>query len=314
MRLRTLAVACALAFPIHTGPEAGRLVAVTFDDLPAQPREAPTGEAMVGLSRAIVGALRERSIPAVGFVNEGKLVVGDRVDPERVRALEIWLEAGLELGNHTYSHPSLHRTPVAVYLVEIERGQAVTTDLLAGRGSKVRWFRHPYLHTGRDLETKGAVDAWLSEHGLRVAPVTIDNAEWIFARAYLEAAERGDRTAAERIAHEYVSYMERKTDYWERQSVELFGREIPQILLVHANRLNADHFAQVADMLVRRGYAFTTLSRAVQDEAYSSTDEFTGAGGISWLHRWALSGTGKVLPDEPRTPEFVLDAAGVDSE
>ena len=309
-----LVLALALGQSTAAAPQPERLVAVTFDDLPAQPREAPTADAMVALSRAIVGVLRERGIPAVGFVNEDKLRGESGVDRERVRALEVWLEAGLELGNHTYSHPSLHRTALAAYLDEIERGEAVTRELLAARGSHPRWFRHPFLHTGRDLETKRAVEAWLTERGLRVAPVTIDNAEWIFARAYLKAREGADEAGARRIADEYVVYMERKTEYWERQSVALFGREIPQVLLVHANRLNADHFARVADMLSRRGYRYTTLERAVEDDAYDSTDTFTGGAGISWLHRWALSGRGRVLPDEPRTPAFVMAAAGVEAE
>jgi len=314
MRWTTLAFAWALTQPTAAAPPPQRLVAVTFDDLPAQPREAPTGEAMIALSRAIVGVLRERQIPAVGFVNEGKLRGESGVDPLRVRALEVWLEAGLELGNHTYSHPSLHRTTLAAYLDEIERGEPVTRELLAARGSRMRWFRHPFLHTGRDLETKRAVESWLTERGLRVAPVTIDNAEWIFARAYLQAREGADEAGAKRIADEYVAYMERKTDYWERQSVALFGRAISQVLLVHANRLNADHFARVADRLSRRGYRFTTLERVVEDGAYDSADTVTGGGGISWLHRWALSGKGRVLPDEPRTPAFVMAAAGVESE
>ena len=132
---------------------------------------------------------------------------------------------------------------------------------------------------------------------MRVAPVTMDNAEWIFARAYLKAKGRQRR----KIADAYLVYMEAKTDYWERQSVALLGREIPQVLLVHANRLNADHFERVAAMLARRGYRFVPLEDALADEAYASPDRFTGAAGISWLHRWALTrGGGSLLvPDEP---------------
>ena len=110
--------------------------------------------------------------------------------------------------------------------------------------------------------------------------------------------------------------MEAKTAYWERQSKALFGREIPQVLLVHANRLNADHFGRVATMLAGRGYRFVPLPDALQDPAYASADRFTGGGGISWLHRWALTrgGVAAVLPDEPETPPWVLAAAGVAEE
>ena len=110
--------------------------------------------------------------------------------------------------------------------------------------------------------------------------------------------------------------MERKTDYWERSARALFDRDIPQVLLVHANRLNADHFDRIVAMLEKRGYRFVTLDAAVSDAAYRSADKFIGAGGISWIHRWTLTKLGRaaVLPDEPEVPAWVMRAAGVDSE
>ena len=44
----------------------------------------------------------------------------------------------------------------------------------------------------------------------------------------------------------------------------MFGREIPQVLLLHANALNAERFGAVADALVRRGYRFISLDEALQ--------------------------------------------------
>ena len=283
---------------------AGRLVVVTFDDLPAQPREAETGQAMVALNRAIVSALRERKIPAIGFVNEEKLRDGSGIDPQRVRALEVWLDAGLPLGNHTYSHPSLHKVPVEQYLREIADGERVIKPLAAEHGRHYGWFRHPYLQTGRDLGTKHAVESWLADHGYRIAPVTIDNSEWVFARAY---AATKDAATKKKIGAEYLDYMMRVVAYYEKQSDLLFGRQIPQVLLVHANSLNAEYFDDLADRIAARGYRWVTLDDAVADEAYRSKDEFVGGGGITWLHRWALTRGGRelIVPDEPTVPEWV---------
>jgi hypothetical protein len=145
--------------------------------------------------------------------------------------------------------------------------------------------------------------------------VTHDNAEWIFALAYERATGRGDAPAAARIAEAYVPYMERKLDYWERQSVRLFGREIPQVLLLHANRLNADGLPALVGMLRGRGYRLVPLDQALRDPAFDSPDSYAGPAGISWLHRWALTrGREFVLPAEPTAPEFVLQEAGVESE
>jgi peptidoglycan/xylan/chitin deacetylase (PgdA/CDA1 family) len=315
LTLAAIALSMIPAWPAGD-PPAGRAVAVTFDDLPCVPAEGSTAELQVDINHRIVATLVDGNIPAVGFVNEIRLEQNAEVVSDRVAALALWLDAGLELGNHSYSHPSLHGTPLDEWLADVKRGERVTRHLLAEHGRELRWFRHPFLHTGLDLDTKLAAESALAERGVSVAPVTIDNSEWIFARAYLLADEASDAEAGQRIADAYVAYMEAKVEYYERQSKVLFDREIPQVLLLHANRLNADHFGRIATMLERRGYRFVSLEEAVADEAYRSADTYTGRGGITWLHRWALSldPRGEIVKDEPRTPKWIMAAAGVESE
>ena len=308
----------AAALLAATSP-APRRVAITFDDLPAV-TVAVIGDGVPSdraMTEKLLGAIRQSGAPAIGFVNEGKLApAGGPPEDARVALLERWLEAGLDLGNHTYSHPDLHRVPLEDYQKDVARGDEVTRRLLAARKRQPRYFRHPFLHTGRDLTTKSGLEKFLAARGYSVAPVTHDNSEWIFARAYAGAARRGDRTLADRVAAAYVPYMEEKFDYFERQSRRLFEREIPQVLLLHANSLNADTFDALAAMMRRRGYTFVSLDEALADEAYRSVDTYTGPAGITWLHRWALSreDRGVILPDEPRSPEFVLREARIDAE
>ncbi len=61
-------------------------------------------------------------MPVVGFVNEGKLFLEGETPADaeaRIAVLKTWVDAGFELGNHTYSHRSLNRTP----LEEFEGGR-----------------------------------------------------------------------------------------------------------------------------------------------------------------------------------------------
>jgi hypothetical protein len=106
--------------------------------------------------------------------------------------------------------------------------------------------------------------------------------------------------------------MESQFDYLERQSRAFFGREIRQVLLVHANSLNADRFGALLDRLRRRGYAFVSLDRALDDPAYAFPDTYVGGGGITWLHRWVLSAGGTPLPGEPNPAAFVFRTAHVE--
>jgi peptidoglycan/xylan/chitin deacetylase (PgdA/CDA1 family) len=243
-------------------------------------------------------------------VNEGKLAPGGRLDARRVALLKQWVDAGLELGNHSYSHFDLHTTPLAKYSADVARGDSVTRALLAAAGKPApTWFRHPMLHTGRDSATRAKFEQSIAARGYRVAPVTIDNNEYIFAAAY----ERADSATAAKIGEDYVAYMHSMIAYYEDQSVALFGREIRQVLLLHANAINADHFDEIGRTLLMRGYRFVPIARAVEDKAYRSRDTYTGPAGITWIHRWALTAgkRGSFFAKEPEVPEYVVKLSGI---
>ncbi len=291
-----------------------RFIAVTIDDLPVVSTRTDL-KTRQEITRKLLAHIKKAKIPAIGFVNENKLYKNDKRDDAQVDLLRSWLSANLELGNHTFSHVNIANVSLEQYEADILKGEIITKELLDAKGFKIRFFRHPYLWTGLDLETKANLGAFLGEHGYTIAPVTIDNSDWIFARAYDNAFDKGDKKLMKQIGAAYVPYMEAKADYWERQSVKLLGREIKQILLIHANFINSDYLGDIAKMFKKRNYDFVTLDNALKDEAYKLPDTFVKRNGISWIHRWTLAkGRENILPDEPKTPDFVLKAAGVDSE
>lgn len=282
----------------------GRQVAITFDDLPALAQGDRSVATYERITDGLLRALAEHRVPAIGFVNEEKLLTAGEVDPARVATLRRWVDAGLELGNHAYSHPDFHTTPVDAYIADVARGDSVTRMVMQAAGKRPRFFRHPFLHTGRTLDDRRRFEAFLAERGYRVAPVTIDNHDYLFAAAYDLAPDAATRA---RIADEYVRYMEAVTAYYEQQSVAIVGREIPHVLLLHANNLNAQHFGRLARMYRGRGYTFVPLEQALADSAYTSPDTYTGPAGITWLHRWALTAgkRGAIFAGEPEVPEWV---------
>jgi peptidoglycan/xylan/chitin deacetylase (PgdA/CDA1 family) len=315
MKIATLFVLLlTAAFSVDAQTTPKRLIAFTIDDLPVVSTRKDINNRRE-ITKKILGHIKKARIPAIGFVNEGKLYSNGKLDDAQVDLLLQWAGAGLELGNHSYSHKSLNAIDLAVYEKDILDGETVTKELMKAKGKTLRYFRHPYLQTGLSLQVKADLGVFLKEHGYTIAPVTIDNADWIFASAYDKAFDTGDKDLMKRVGEAYVPYMESKIDYWERQSFKLFGREVRQILLIHANFINSDYLDDLAKMLKKRGYEFVTLAEALKDEAYLLPDTFIKRAGISWLHRWALDrGRETVLPDEPKVPDFVMKAAGVDSE
>ncbi len=291
-----------------------RSVAITIDDLPVVSTRTDL-KTRKQITKKLIGHITRAKVPVTAFVNENKLYNDEKRDEKQIDLLRMWLAAGLDLGNHTFSHRSLNAITLADYEADLLKGETITKELLAANGRKMRYFRHPYLQTGRTLQVKADFDAFLKEHSYTIAPITIDNADYIFSRAYDLAFDKGDKRLMKQVGDAYIPYMESKVAYWEKQSNKLFGREMAQTLLIHANFINSDYFDDLTAMFKRRGYKFVDLETALKDDAYRLPDKFVGAGGISWLHRWALDrGLENIVPDEPTVPAFVLKASGLESE
>lgn len=281
-----------------------RVIAVTIDDLPLGGRPGDLAHQQ-RFTRDLLAQITAADIPVTGFVNESKLDVdGER--EARADLLRQWVDAGLDLGNHTFGHPSLFDTPLAEYQDHVRRGAVVTNRLLAARGDSARYFRHPYLNVGPDLETKRAFESWLADQGYLIAPVTHDNAEWLYAFAYDRS--RDDPALQARIADAYLVYMDSTAAYFEALEQQLFGREIAHVLLLHANALNADHLSRLLDVYRQRGYRFVSLGAALEDPAYESDDTYVGRAGMSWLQRWAIT-RGVRLASEPEPDGWVNSIA-----
>ena len=274
----------------------GRQVAITIDDLPRGGDRGPSDLAGVrAMTQELLRPFREQHIPVIGFVNAGR----SQLDGQGLQeVLNVWLDAGAELGNHSYSHPDINSVALDAYTDDIVRGEAAIRQALATRGKKLEFYRHPFLHTGPTPEIKKGLQDFLDRRGYRVAPVTLDNADYMFAVAYLQPELRA------RVRNEYVPYIESTVEFFERRSVQVFGREIPQVLLIHASAMNADLMPELLDMFRRRGYRFVTLSTALADAAYRSPDEYAGRNGFSWIHRWSKT-KGMAPQGEPDPPAWV---------
>jgi peptidoglycan/xylan/chitin deacetylase (PgdA/CDA1 family) len=144
----------------RTGAQTVREIALTFDDLPASRMQQPV-ESIERLTRDLLATLQRHKAPAIGFVNEGKLRPKGQLDDRLVAVLRQWRGAGMELGNHTYGHLDLHQVPLASVEADVLRGESVTRQLMAGSQQRPRFFRHPYLHTGRSIEIRQSFEAFL---------------------------------------------------------------------------------------------------------------------------------------------------------
>lgn len=301
--LFTLTLLCSLAAAQNAKPD--RQVAVTIDDLPAGMADRLPASDITAMTTKLLGTLRDQKIPVVGFVNEKKLYKPGEVD-ERIKALQMWLDYGFELGNHTFSHMSLNQNGLKAWEDDVIQGESVTRMLLAQHKMKLRYFRHPYLDTGRDLNTRREAEAFLTQRGYRIAPITLDGWDWMFAGLYEDAKKRNDTDLQAKIVKEYLAHHDAELTYFEQLSKSVVGYEPKQILLLHASNLEADHIGELLDVLRKHGYRFITLEDALSDPAYSLPNTYVGEEGSGWIEQWAIS-QGKIPQNAPPIPQWVMD-------
>jgi peptidoglycan/xylan/chitin deacetylase (PgdA/CDA1 family) len=277
--------------PADPAPPAATIpaMAVTIDDLPWIGALRP-GESRAEALQRMIDALVSRDVPAMAFPNCGRVGAG-------APTLRQWLEAGLELGNHTAAHLDLNRAPLQQWLRDVR----TCHDMLQGlTGADTLWFRYPFLHQGPDAPRQQAALDLLAELGSPIAHVTIDNSDWILAVAYGEAVRAGDEDRAAAVADAFIDHILRATGHYQQVAQRKVGRDVPHVLLLHANLLVADQMGRLLDELGARGFRFISVSEAHRDPVYALPDEYTGSDGLSWLYRM-----------QPATPE---DKAWDDAE
>ena len=289
-----------------------RRMAITFDDLPYVAVDQQDLQSAQRATKEILRVLQAYRAPGVAFVNEGSLLVMGEVDA-RIALLQQWVDAGMILGNHTYSHPDFNTLTIQQFQDEIIKGEVVTRRLMQSRQPYQLYLRHPYTHTGDTQAKKEAIEDFLAARGYKVTPHTIDSMDYVFNTCYVRALRNKDQALAMRLREAYVDLTIAATEFAERFSPEIFGREIPQTLLMHANDINADSLDEMLRRLSARGYRFVTLDEAMSDPAYQTKDTYVGKYGPTWLWRWmeskGINSKGMKVSgkDDPEPPEWVMD-------
>jgi peptidoglycan/xylan/chitin deacetylase (PgdA/CDA1 family) len=293
-----------------------KMVAITIDDLPFV-RMGSMNSGLLGIRTLnLLNAMIKYKAPATGFVNMKQVYTHDKLDSIPYYLLKIWLLKGFDHGNHTFSHPDYNHVSYSEFVKDIEKNEPLLNQMLKENNKSMVYFRHPYLHRGNNKAKADSLADYLRKRNYIEAPVTIDNAEWIFAAAYDSVIKTNIDEQRIAVGKEYISYMESKLRYYERQSEKLFGRNIRQILLIHANSLNSDYMGDLLQMFMKNGYSFINLETALEDELYQTEDHYYKNGGISWLDRWAITqGKSKdFFAGEPVCPAHIMKLAKVNSE
>lgn len=248
-------------------------VAVTIDDFPFRIMGLPEDEESM-LTKQLYDHLDEFNIEATGFLNAG------RINSENEGGLKDFLERGHDFGNHTYRHSNADQVGAQRFIRDIDLGWTKGKDFI-----NTNYFRYPYLRRGSSLERRDSIYAHLKKKNFSIAHVSIDNNEWIYNRDYVKARINGQKEAMDSIARVYLEHMKEVSLAYEKKGVELTGRSVKHILLIHANPINAEYLGELLQWYKDQGWKFITLGEALEDPIYSLEDDFVSPHGWSQIDR-----------------------------
>lgn len=248
-------------------------VAFTFDDLPAH-GPLPPGMARPEPVKSILETLKRENMPPVyGFVN------GFRVAqyPYQIHILEAWHAAGEPLGSHTWSHPEFDKFTLAQYEVNILANEPILRKV--DPGGDWHWFRFPYLEEGDTIAKREALRTWLTQHGYRIAEVSMDFQDYNWNEPYARCMAKHNQAAIDSLHASYLDAAGESIRVYREIAQKLYNRDVPYVLLLHVGAFDAHMLPDLITLFRSRGFTFVTLQQALSDPVYSFDPKVPSPGG-----------------------------------
>lgn len=220
-------------------------IALTIDDLPF------VGAGKNAHLDLILETLIQNNIPATGFVIAGHIM------PSDWPLLHKFRDSGFSLGNHTYSHANLNKLSIENYIQEIDMADKILQPVL----SEPKYFRFPYLATGKGPKQEEILNHLFSKN-YQIAPITIDSKDFIFNQLLLSLPEKKRLAFFNLLKPSYIEYIRQQTELAESTTKNKTART--QILLIHANLLNAYALPDLIQFYKQHGYDFISLEEALE--------------------------------------------------
>lgn len=244
-------------------PGSAREVALTFDDLPVH-GPLPVGMTRLEIASSVIRSLQAaHAPPSYGFVNAKSL----EQEPLSVAVLEAWRAAQFPLGNHTFSHMDLSTNSAEGFEQDLIADESILKKYMGSEDW--HWLRFPFLDEGDGLAKHRALQAFLEEHGYRVAEVTLSFGDYAYSVPYARCLAKSDQQGLGQLKQSYLDAAAKSLEQGRALSVELFGRDIKHVMLLHIGSIEAVMLPQLLELLKQRGFTLVTLAQAESDPAYS---------------------------------------------
>ncbi|WP_237762088.1 polysaccharide deacetylase family protein [Legionella santicrucis] len=228
-----------------------KMISITIDDLPF------VGEYRNFHLNMMIETMTKEEVPATGFI------IASEVRKNNWEILRKFRDAGFGLGNHTLNHANLNKMDTKEYIHEIQKADNILLPVL----TEPKYFRYPYLAMSSGKK-KEAILCYLAQKNYQVAPITIDSKDFVFNQRLLSVSEINRRSYLEELKPFYLDFIWQQTLRAEEHNQFHHNNAQAQILLIHANLLNAYVLPDIIHLYKQKGYEFVSLENALKTFKY----------------------------------------------
>lgn len=232
-------------------PAHKKMISITIDDLPF------VGEYRNFHLNMMIETMTKEEVPATGFI------IASEVRKNNWEILHKFRDAGFGLGNHTLNHANLNKMDTKEYIHEIQKADNILLPVL----TEPKYFRYPYLAMSSGKKREDIL-CYLAQKNYQVAPITIDSKDFVFNQRLLAVSEINRRTYLEELKPFYLDFIWQQTLRAEEHNQFHHNNAQAQILLIHANLLNAYVLPDIIHLYQQKGYEFVSLENALKTFKY----------------------------------------------
>jgi peptidoglycan/xylan/chitin deacetylase (PgdA/CDA1 family) len=235
-------------------------VAFTFDDGPNlvdTPRLTPEQR-----NAAMLAALAKHNVKAALFVTASY----GATQTVGLALAKAWGQAGHALGNHTMTHPDLNNAGIS--LTQYQQEILDCDKIISALPGYQKWFRYTYLREGNTPEKRDGLRTFLKQQNYRNAYVSLDTSDWRLNEKLIEVLNNDKDADLTVIRQAYLAHIKQRALAYRALAQQLQGRDIPQVMLMHHNLINALWLDDVISMFTEMGWHFTTPAAAFADPVY----------------------------------------------
>lgn len=265
--IRSLCLGLLLCLPLAgRGESPSPALALSFDD-GLDPARDPRADEW---NRQLLQALDQAQLRSMLFV------AGGLVDsPQGRAALRRWGEAGHALGNHSYAHRNINDAALASFIADAARNQR----LLAKMPGAVLRYRFPYLEEGERRDRRDGFRRWLQHQGYASGAVTAETDDWFLNQTLLSWRARCPSRSTAPLIALHIEQVRQRAAHADHAARVLLGRPLPQLLLLHANALNAEALPALISALRADGWRLIDPLQAYADDFYQTPPDVLPARG-----------------------------------